>query len=102
MPRSSVDQGQRFSMAPVYGGQRRPLLGIPRMNLEVLLPFIERLLTRRTPKTIAGRFFTLSATTVFFGSWRGFSPPTLFLAVSTIAVVALMTLGLRWIERRCP
>lgn len=72
------------------------------MNLEIVLQFVERLLTRRQPKVIAGTFFTFSMAIVFVGYWRGFPAPTIFLTVLAAAVVSLVAIGLRWLEKRCP
>jgi hypothetical protein len=51
------------------------------MGLETLLQFIERLLTRRPPKVIAGTFFTSGMTVVLIGYLRGSAEVTMFLTI---------------------
>jgi hypothetical protein len=72
------------------------------MSLETLLQFIERLLTRRPPKVIAGTFFTSGMTVVLIGYLRGSAAVTMFLTILAAAVVSLTAIGLRWVEKRCP
>jgi hypothetical protein len=72
------------------------------MSLETLLQFVERLLTRRPPRVIAGTFLTSSMAIVLIGYLRGSSVPRMFLTLLAAVGVSLTAFGLRWIEKRCP
>ena len=72
------------------------------MTLEQIVRSVERLMTRRPPRVIAGSFFSAAMAMVLVGFFRGFPVLGILSAVLGATLVSLIALGLRCLEHRCP